>query len=293
MNECHLSTISQSNKFKWWDINHNSRECDDLPLVVNVAACAKPDAPANCINKNGRLDFILIFMVSGSLLIKTEHGATHIYENDLAIIPPREPYQFESSSVPFCYLCVHFTGSSAKEKLTEYGLKTFPDKNSLDPKNHMQLRFKALFEAFAKNDGLRDRELGLLLERLFIEATRGVKYKEADSVPLSRSIIHINEFYTTDIKMTGLAKMEGMCMTTFNLKFKAQMGMPPTKYIIKLRMEHALSLLETSSMSIGEIGYACGYRDINFFSRSFKKHFGVSPSFYRNRFKANRHIIFS
>lgn len=285
MNECHLSTISPSSKFKWWDINHNNRECNHLPLIVNVAACAKPEFPANCINKNGRLDFFLIFMIYGSLLIKTEHGEAQVCENDLAIIPPKEPYHIESASAPFCYLCVHFTGSSAREKLSEYGLKAFPDINSLDPKNHMQLRFKTLFEAIAKNDELRDRELGLLLERLFIEAARGVKYKEDDNVPLSRSIRHINEFYSTDIKMTDLAKMEGMCMTTFNLKFKNQMGMPPTKYIIKLRMEYALSLLETSSMSIGEIGYACGYGDINFFSRSFKRYFGVSPTFYRNHFK--------
>ena len=285
MNECHLSTISQNSKFKWWDINHNSRESDALPLVINVAACAKPDTPAACTNKNGRLDFFLLFMVYGSLLIKTEHGVEHIRENDLVIIPPRDPYHIESTAVSTCYLCVHFTGSLAHKKLDEYGLRLFPYVNSLDPKNHMQLRFKTLFEAIAKNDELRDRELGLLLERLFIEASRGIRYKKFDSVPLSRSIRHINEFYSTDIKMTDLAQMENMCMTTFNLKFKCQMGMPPTKYILKLRMEHALSLLETSNMSVGEIGYACGYEDINFFSRSFKKYFGISPTFYRNQFK--------
>ena len=49
-------------------------------------------------------------------------------------------------------------------------------------------RWQEIFEAIAKNDELRDRELGLLLERLFIEASRGIRYKKFDSVPLSRSI---------------------------------------------------------------------------------------------------------
>ncbi|MBE6673973.1 MAG: AraC family transcriptional regulator [Ruminococcaceae bacterium] len=285
MNECHLSTLNQDGKFKWWDINHNSRESQRLPLITNIAACVKPDIHSTCFNKNGRLDYFLLHMISGSLYVKTAHGVADICENDMIIIPPRTPYYLESTKEPFCYLCVHFTGSQALEKIEEYGLRLFPEINSLNLENHIQLRFKTLFEAIAKNDELREKELGILLERLFIEASRGVRNNEIDRIPLSRSIRHINEFYSTDIKITDLAKMESMCMTTFNLKFKAQMGMPPTKYIIKLRMEYALSLLETSNMSIAQIGDACGYSDVNFFSRTFKSFFGVSPTRYRAQFR--------
>ena len=75
--------------------------------------------------------------------------------------------------------------------------------------------------------------------------------------------------------------MENMSMTAYNKEFKEQMGMAPTKYIIKLKMDLAKELLETTTLSIKEISLMCGYTDFNFFSRSFKENTGVSPTEYR------------
>ena len=159
----------------------------------------------------------------------------------------------------------------------------FPKINKLSYKNHMQLRFTTLFEAFAKNDSLRERELSILLERLLIEAARAVENEALEKISLSKSVRFINENYPSKIKITDLAKMENMCMTSYNLLFKQQMGLTPTKYIMKLRLEHAQSLLESTSLSIDEIGTLCGYSDINFFSRAFKSFAGLSPSNYRKQ----------
>ena len=285
MENCFLSTITKNNRFEYWDINHNSRECLGAPLVVNVAACTNADTYSSCSNKSGRLDFFLMYVISGELFVKTEHGSADIRENDLVVIPPKTPYFFDSKTTPFCYLCVHFTGSQALEKLRKYELRAFPEVNVLCPQNHLQQRFKTLFEAIAKNDEYRENELGLLLERLLIEAARGIKSKADDLTPLSKSIRYINEFYHTEIRTTELAKMENMCMTTYNLHFKKQVGMPPTKYIQRLRMEYAMSLLETSNMSVTEVGILCGYADVNFFSRTFKAYVGISPKLFRKRFE--------
>ena len=284
MEKCYLSTLTKNNRFEYWDINHNSRESFDAPLMVNVAACANSNFHSSCSNKSGRLDFFLIYVISGELFVKTEHGEADISENKLIVIPPKTPYFFESKTTPFCYLCVHFTGSQALEMLREYELKIFPEVNVLCPQNHLQQRFKTLFEAIAKNDEYREKELGLLLERLFVEVARGIRNKTGDSIPLSKSVRYINEFYHTEIRTTDLAKMENMCMTTYNLSFKKQMGMPPTKYIQKLRMEYAMSLLETSNMSVSETGALCGYADVNFFSRTFKAYVGISPKLFRKQF---------
>ena len=286
MEQCLLSTLNSNGKFDWWEIDHNSRHSDRHPIIVNVAACVKPEKESECINARGRLDSFLIFVVQGSLEVKTNHGVADIYENDMIIIPPGSPYSFKTTSFPFCYLCVHFTGSASERLLEKYGIKTFPEVNRLSRDNHMQLRFKTLFESFAKNDDLRIREQELLLERLFIEAFRAARNKQLSRTPLLRSVRYINEFYAGEIRITDLAKMENMCMTAYNLAFKRQMGTTPTKYIIKLRMDHAMSLLETSNMSITEIGECCGYGDVNFFSRTFKAFVGISPSHYRAQAKA-------
>ena len=53
------------------------------------------------------------------------------------------------------------------------------------------------------------------------------------------------------------------------------------EYIRKLRIEKAVQLLETTSMSLTEIAYLTGFSDQSHFNRIFKKHLGVQPSVYR------------
>ena len=283
MENLYLSTLTKDGKFSWLDINHNSRESHALPLVVNVAARVNTEIECTNYNKKGRLDYYLIYIFSGSASIKTKHGVANSYENELFIIPANTPYEFKTVDLPLRYLCVHFTGSQVEEILSSYGISMLPKINKLSYKNHMQLRFTTLFEAFAKNDSLRERELSILLERLLIEASRAVENEALEKISLSKSVRFINENYPSKIKITDLAKMENMCMTSYNLLFKQQMGLTPTKYIMKLRLEHAQSLLESTSLSIDEIGTLCGYSDINFFSRAFKSFAGLSPSNYRKQ----------
>ena len=78
--------------------------------------------------------------------------------------------------------------------------------------------------------------------------------------------------------------MDGLSMTQYNLNFKKQMGMSPTKYIIKLRTDNAKELLRSTNLTIREIGAICGYDDVNFFRKTFKKEVGISPSEYRKEF---------
>ena len=75
--------------------------------------------------------------------------------------------------------------------------------------------------------------------------------------------------------------MDGHSVTRYNLHFKEQMGMPPTKYIIKLRMNMATELIESSNLPINQIGEMCGYEDYNFFAKVFKAYTGLSPKKYK------------
>ena len=159
----------------------------------------------------------------------------------------------------------------------------FENPHGLDSKNHYTTAHDlALIAAEAiKNDEFRERELAILAERTLIEAGRAKKKYIGAGTSLSKSIRYINENYTQEIKIPYLAQMETMCLTAYNKKFKQEIGMPPSKYIISLRMRMAIDLLETSSLSIKEISYMCGYNNFNFFARAFKTYVGHAPTEYR------------
>lgn len=55
------------------------------------------------------------------------------------------------------------------------------------------------------------------------------------------------------------------------------MGTTLTGYVSKRRVNHAMFLLETTSLQIQTIAQQCGIPDVNYFTRTFKKYAGVTP----------------
>ena len=63
-------------------------------------------------------------------------------------------------------------------------------------------------------------------------------------------------------------------------RFIAACGVTPVEYLTALRMENAKKLLRRKKemrLSIADIGAMCGYYDGHYFSRVFKKYFGITP----------------
>ena len=65
-------------------------------------------------------------------------------------------------------------------------------------------------------------------------------------------------------------------------KLKAHTGLSAHDLIQSVRLSHAQILLKKTEDTIVSIAYTCGFNDPEYFSRVFKKEFGLSPSDYRN-----------
>ena len=68
--------------------------------------------------------------------------------------------------------------------------------------------------------------------------------------------------------------------------FKKETGVTPHEYLLNSRMQFARELIESgignrySNYSVAQIAEACGFSEPLYFSRVFKKYYGVSPSAY-------------
>jgi AraC-like DNA-binding protein len=69
----------------------------------------------------------------------------------------------------------------------------------------------------------------------------------------------------------------------FSKLFTASVGMPPSRFILKTRMEKAKKLLAFTHLSVGEIAAAVGFSDPLYFSRTFRRYAGLPPTEYRNQ----------
>ena len=72
--------------------------------------------------------------------------------------------------------------------------------------------------------------------------------------------------------------------------FKKETGLTPLQYLTDKRLENAASNLAMSGGrgNISEIAYQCGFSEPLYFSRLFKRKYGVSPRSY-----ASKHAVIS
>ena len=64
--------------------------------------------------------------------------------------------------------------------------------------------------------------------------------------------------------------------------FKQKVGINFIDYLNTVRIARAKHLLLTTNLRIYEVGNLCGYADLNYFTKVFKKATGVTPSYFRN-----------
>lgn len=84
-----------------------------------------------------------------------------------------------------------------------------------------------------------------------------------------------------DIGVGDIAAAAAVSRSVLQRKMKQIMGITPLDFLKEARMKHACYLLESTSMPVSEVAYACGYSDPKYFSRSFKTSTGKSPSEWR------------
>jgi AraC-like DNA-binding protein len=78
-----------------------------------------------------------------------------------------------------------------------------------------------------------------------------------------------------------LARQVGLNEKKLNLGFKQVFGTTVFDYLRTYRLEKAKQLLNEGKMNVTEVAFGVGYLHHSTFSRSFTRHFGISPMAYR------------
>ncbi len=90
-----------------------------------------------------------------------------------------------------------------------------------------------------------------------------------------------SNFENEQFSVDKLAEQMNMSVSQLNRKLNALIDQPPGHLIRSFRLQRAADLLKKNAGTIAEICYKVGFNDQAYFSRAFKKQFGVSPSDYK------------
>ena len=235
----------------------------------------------------GRIDYQLLYVASGKTVFYFNGEPKEVPAGHMVLFQPRQEQHYEYFAVdrPEVYW-VHFTGSDVRNILRHY---TIPlDKNVIysgSSATYAYLFKEMIHELQTCRTGFEEltemylRQIFLLIQRSWEERKPTVSSYLQEEIDYARK--YFNEHYNEDISIEEYAQSRGMSVSWFLRNFKQMTMKSPMQYILTIRINNAVSLLETTDYNVTEISTLVGYDNPLYFSRIFKKQKGVSPSDYR------------
>lgn len=156
-----------------------------------------------------------------------------------------------------------------KKESTDIGIAEYIEK----PINISFLLAK-ITNTFLWQEKLRDRYIH---QNDVVIAIKNKNENENEFLNKLEKII-LDKIKDEEFSLQDICKIIGMSRTSLYMKLKNLIDLSPQDFIIHTKLKFSKKLLIEGNSNIKEIAYACGFSNPKYFSTSFKKAFGISPS---------------
>lgn len=228
-------------------------------------------------------------VTAGDMLLfnNTEsHGMWNIGKTDLTNMALEfEPrFIWSDPGMPFdkSFLSMFFSRSSSFQ-------------HKLDPTNpafaDIQMQFREVCREFIEKPPYYEIIVKAKLMVLLADIHRGYRPMTCDSFDsfsryrkaMQQVQSYIAAHYTENLSVEQLAEMVHISPSYFFQIFREVNGLSPKDYIIRMRVDAAMDMLETTSTDVLSIAQACGFNSLSNFYAAFKRMTGKSPVKYREQ----------
>lgn len=135
-------------------------------------------------------------------------------------------------------------------------------------------------EYYDKNDFYKAAIKGSvasLVTHLFRHYALGEKQKISDDA-VKQGIKYINKHFKEELLVSDIAEYVGFSRFYFSRKFAETVGCSVKEYIQIVRCRRAESLLKSHKYTVSEASAECGFSDVSYFTKTFKRVMGYLPS---------------
>ncbi|MBQ9133518.1 MAG: helix-turn-helix transcriptional regulator [Clostridia bacterium] len=238
--------------------------------------------------KNGRGDYQLIYIAEGKLHLVIDGKEQIVPKGNMILFHPGEPqiYTLYAKDHPETYW-VHFTGNNVERILEYYHIPRDVNVFFTGISRNYKWVFRLMIQELQlKRTNFTDM-LTLHLQQLFLFISRTIEEKIHISADLfdeiEQAIHYFNKYFYQQIVIEDYAKEHHMTPWWFIQNFKKIAQVTPAQYIVSLRINNAMNLLDTTDYSIAKVAASVGYDNALYFSRLFHRHVGCSPREYKKR----------
>lgn len=254
------------------------------------------------------LDYLLVYVQEGECLFHVDGAPYEFRSGDFCLIQPGSLTTLEgrtNSITPFAHLDwfyddrreERFPTRSGQVDLAPYSDLIQPRLNDLQgidipvrlvPKQPFELRdrFLEMVECWQHRTPLMQLKAQTLATEVLLtileDHSDDLKQAEKSAPQPMNWITSFISFHLSEpISVREMAARANLSPSRFSANFKAQFGVAPHRYLLRLRIHHAKELLSRSERGLDVIAAYCGFADIHHFAKTFKKETGVTPGAYR------------
>ena len=245
------------------------------------------DRVHKCEYPFGRGHYGFVYVQSGSAEYRFFTGERiTIVDSDVLFLSPNCAYSIATEK-EFKHYTVNFDIHEDSSNLSALGNPYC----LLQGKNLDQIEriLKELIGAWTpQKAGYEMRSIGYLYELLsqfYFEYT-----KEQNSVLYQRLLPakeYIEQHFKDHITLEQLAFISNMSVTNFRREWKKIYSEAPIQYRDSIRLYYAKEYLNSGYYTVSEIAEKCGFDDVSYFVRFFKKQTGLTPGAYKKQMIGN------
>ncbi|MDD5704418.1 MAG: helix-turn-helix transcriptional regulator [Kiritimatiellae bacterium] len=229
----------------------------------------------------GTGDCLLMFFYDA---VRIGAGATpRLYPPyQLMIWPTGQPQYYGNRERPYNHTWIHAKGSELSRWLRQTRLAVGAPFTVADPAA-MERALLAVYAEMTEEPEPDATIVGNLIENWLRQTARARRQPVKARPP--RVFLEARRRLETacaePIRLAELARHAGLSASHFCVRFRQWFGASPIDYLIRHRLHQAAYLLQDRNLSVKEVAARVGYGDLFYFSKLFKKHYGVSPRGYR------------
>lgn len=232
---------------------------------------------------------VIHYVTKGYGTFKFNGKVYNLKQGDIFILLKGMQVEYVASiDDPWEYYWIGFSGSNANEYLNRTSITDSCvancEENSKIPQIILNMcEISKTYNPSSSDDILLLKELYSLLYALIEEFPKPFEYKDKElHTYIQDALNFINSNYMHSITVQEIADYVNLSRSYLYKMFIKNLGISPQRYLINLRMYKATLLLKGTKLPIGEVASSVGYSDSLLFSKTFSKHFSMSPLNYRN-----------
>ncbi len=279
------------------DLTMHEMPCGQNNLFPIIVSSCSFKRPGNTFEAHWHEHMEFLYVKSGTGIFECNRVPFHVKQGDLIVVNSGELHSGCSISKELSYYCFIMD-----PRLLQSSLLNISDIKYIAPiarnlilfNNRIKGDQEILNCIHAIIDEYEDKKIGYELSiisyfsRILVLLIRGHRAgtlsplefegRKKDMERFSPVFRYIEDNYATRITGCELARLANTSLYYFSRVFKKITTMTITEYINSVRIRQAADLLVSTGLNITETALATGFNDVNYFTRQFKKHLGMSPS---------------